>query len=71
MKAGESVTVDPEKFKAILEWQAPTTVIGVRSFLGFANFYRCYVDKFSEISASLVELTKKNTTWLFNDPMIS
>ena len=63
IRAGESITVDPDKVKAILEWQAPTSVKGVRSFLGFANFYRCFVDKFSEISAPLVELTKKNIAW--------
>ncbi len=63
VKAGEGVAVDPEKVKAILEWQAPTTVKGVRSFLGFANFYQCFVDGFSEISAPLIELTKKNSEW--------
>lgn len=34
----ESVTIDPVKVKEILEWQPPTSVKGVRSFLGFANF---------------------------------
>ncbi|XP_044715053.1 reverse transcriptase (RNA-dependent DNA polymerase) domain-containing protein [Hirsutella rhossiliensis] len=35
IKAGEGVTVDPEKIQAIRDWEAPTTVTGVRSFLGF------------------------------------
>ncbi|KAI0993004.1 hypothetical protein K3495_g15180 [Podosphaera aphanis] len=61
--AGKSVTVDPAKVKAILEWQAPTTVKGVRSFLGFANFYQCFVDGLSEVAAPLIDLTKKNETW--------
>lgn len=63
VKAGDSVTVDPEKVKAITEWQPPTTVKGVRSFLGFANFYRCFVDNFSQIVGPLVDLTKKNALW--------
>lgn len=63
IRAGESVNVDPIKVKAILEWQAPTSVKGVRSFLGFANFYRCFVNKFSEIVAPLTNLTKKDSTW--------
>ncbi|KAI0991515.1 hypothetical protein K3495_g16672, partial [Podosphaera aphanis] len=46
VKAGEGVAVDPAKVKAIQEWNAPTSVKGVRSFLGFANFYRCFVDGF-------------------------
>ncbi|KAI0992107.1 hypothetical protein K3495_g16079 [Podosphaera aphanis] len=41
VRAGEGITVDPAKVKAILEWKVPTSVKGVRSFLGFANFYRC------------------------------
>ena len=67
IKAGESVSTDPEKVKAILEWKAPTSVKGVRSFLGFANFYRCFVDKFSEIAAPLINLTKKRSTWCWGE----
>lgn len=63
IKAGHSITVDPVKVKAITEWQAPTSVKGVRSFLGFANFYRCFVNGFSDIVGPLVALTKKNSAW--------
>ncbi|KAI0991808.1 hypothetical protein K3495_g16379, partial [Podosphaera aphanis] len=63
IRAGKSVTVDPSKVKSILEWQAPVSVKGVRSFLGFANFYRCFVKNFSEIAAPLIELTKSKTAW--------
>lgn len=63
IRAGESVTVDPVKVKAILYWEAPTSVKGVRSFLGFANFYRCFIKKFSEISSPLIALTKKGSIW--------
>ncbi|KAI0992508.1 hypothetical protein K3495_g15677, partial [Podosphaera aphanis] len=63
VKAGQGVTVDPVKVKSILEWQAPTSVKGVRSFLGFANFYRCFIDGFSEIAAPLTNLTKKDSPW--------
>ena len=63
VKAGEGVAVDPAKVKAILEWDAPTTVKGVRSFLGFANFYRCFVEGFSDIAAPLINLTKKSVEW--------
>lgn len=59
IRAGESVTVDPSKVKAIFDWQSPTSVKGVRSFLGFANFYRCFINRFSDIAALLINLTKK------------
>ncbi|KAI1003073.1 hypothetical protein K3495_g5133 [Podosphaera aphanis] len=63
VEAGKSISVDPDKVKAILEWKAPTTVKRVWSFLGFAKFYRCFVDKFSDAAAPPIQLTKKNTPW--------
>lgn len=67
VNAGESVTVDPEKVKTIQEWQPPTSVKGVRSFLGFANFYRCFIKGFSEIAKPLTSLTKKGSVWNWGD----
>ena len=67
IKAGESITVDPFKVKTIVKWQAPTSVRGVRSFLGFANFYRCFIDGFSKLSNPLVNLTKKTSEWKWDE----
>jgi hypothetical protein len=57
--------MDLAKVEAITSWQAPTSVKGVRSFLGFANFYRCFIKDFSEVTASLTDLTKHDLsfTW--------
>ncbi|KJZ68287.1 hypothetical protein HIM_12322 [Hirsutella minnesotensis 3608] len=63
IKAGEGVTVDPEKIVAIRDWEAPTTVTGVRSFLGFANFYREFIENFAAVSEPLNNLTKKTSEW--------
>lgn len=43
VRAGEGVKMDAEKVQAILDWETPTTVRGVRGFLGFANFYRQFI----------------------------
>ena len=53
--AGMSPT--EEKVAAVREWQRPNDVTDVRSFLGFANFYRRYIYKFAEIAAPLTQLT--------------
>ncbi|KAI1003822.1 hypothetical protein K3495_g4387 [Podosphaera aphanis] len=66
---GKSSTVrmDPRKVKAILEWEAPTTTKGLRGFLGFANFYRGFIDGFSKICAPLTALAGKGTPWKWGD----
>jgi hypothetical protein len=55
----DGVTIDPERTKTIREWPEPRTVGEVRSFIGFINFYRRFIPKFSGIAAPLHELTRK------------
>ena len=50
----------PGKLKGIQDWPAPTTVKQVRGFLGFGNFYRCFIRGFSEITRPLNNLLKKD-----------
>ena len=57
IEAGKGVLMDPEKVKAIQDWQALLMVKGVRSFLGFANFYWRFVEHFSDVVRLLTELT--------------
>ncbi|KAL5604592.1 uncharacterized protein BROUX77_004778 [Berkeleyomyces rouxiae] len=63
VEPGSGIRADPDKVKAIQEWEAPTSVRGVRSFLGFANFYRCFVPEYSTVAAPLTLLTKKESLW--------
>lgn len=60
VEPGKGIQADPEKVKAVMEWESPTSVRGVRSFLGFANFYRCFVKDYSSLTAPLNLLTKKD-----------
>ena len=48
-----------------MSWEAPKSVKGVRSFLGFANFYRRFIWEFSEIIRSLSDLTHKDRSFLW------
>ena len=32
-----SVSMDPEKFKAVMSWERPKSVFEIRSFLGLAG----------------------------------
>ena len=62
---GEGIKVDPNKVEAIKSWEVPISVKGVRSFLGFANFYREFVPNFSEIVRPFLDLTKKDHAFLW------
>jgi hypothetical protein len=54
----EGLKVDPKKIEAVLKWLPPSDLHGVRSFLGFCNFYRRFVKDFATIASPLTDLTK-------------
>lgn len=56
--APRGITMDPDRVKTIMEWPEPKSVKEVQAFLGFANFYRNFIHRFSKKSAALSELTK-------------
>ena len=60
MKAGMRLRMDPEKIRVIREWEAPKTKKRVRAFLGFANYYRAFIDKFVIMTAIFTALTGKH-----------
>src|SRR5271154_3894399 len=41
------MSMDPVKVKGLLDWPTPNTVKQIRSFLGFGNFYRKFIRKYS------------------------
>ena len=51
------------KLKAVQDWATPEDVKGVRSFLGFANYYRRFVQNFAAIADPLTLLTRKDMEW--------
>jgi hypothetical protein len=55
--------MDPVKITGIKNWPIPTKVKDVRSFLGFCNFYRPFIQGFAHLARPLNELTRKDTEW--------
>ena len=53
------VKMEQEKIKAVKEWKTPTRLKDVESFLGFANFYQCFIQNFSYTARPLNELKGK------------
>ena len=58
------IQMEQEKIKAVKEWKIPTKVKDMESFLGFANFYWCFIQNFSHTAKLLNELKgKKEWKW--------
>ena len=56
----EGIKMDSAKIEAIRQWDIPTCVQEVYSFVGFCNFYRRFIRNFSNIAGPLNALTKKD-----------
>ena len=54
--SAEGVSTDPSKVEAVADWKAPTTILELRSFLGFASYYRRFVEGFAKLAAPLHRL---------------
>jgi hypothetical protein len=52
--------MDDDKVKALSEWEPPSTRRQLQRFLGFANFYRRFIQGFSTLFPPLVSLTRKD-----------
>ena len=59
--SADGIKIDPAKVEAIHNWEAPKGVKNVQYFLGFANFYRRFIHRYSEMCQPIFELLKKDT----------
>src|SRR3954468_22904576 len=53
------VAVDPTKIEAVINWERPSNVSEVRSFLGLAGYYRRFIKGFSQLALPMTRLTRK------------
>ena len=59
--------VDQAKVSIIRNLTPPTTVKGIRSFLGHAGFYKRFIRDFSKIARPLCRLLEKDTKFYFDE----
>ncbi|GJW25094.1 reverse transcriptase domain-containing protein [Tanacetum coccineum] len=66
----KGIEVDKAKIDVISKLPHPTTVKGIRSFLGHAGFYRRFIKDFSKISRPMTYLLEKNTPFNISEDCI-
>ncbi len=58
--------MDLAKVAAVTEWPRPRDRKEVQSFLGFVNFYRRFIERFSPYCLAMFDLTKKDTPFVWS-----
>ncbi len=59
--------MDLKKIEAIVEWQNPENVTGLRSFLRFYNYYKKFIAKWLGETKPFIKMIKKNELWRCDD----
>jgi hypothetical protein len=54
------IRMNPKKIQAIVDWKVLSELREGQEFVGFANFYRRFIDNFSDICKPLTALNKKD-----------
>jgi hypothetical protein len=54
------IFIDPSKVQDELSWKAHTSVSDIQSFLGFARYYRRFIEGFLKISKPMTEMLEKD-----------
>jgi hypothetical protein len=58
------VEMDPVKIAGVADWPMPSNKKEVQSFVGFVNFYRCFIPEFSHHAHALFNLTMKDVRFI-------
>ena len=56
----KQISIDLKKIEAIVNWQDLESVIGLKLFLGFYNYYRKFIKKWLDKIKPFIRITKKN-----------
>nr|GEV01404.1 reverse transcriptase domain-containing protein [Tanacetum cinerariifolium] len=66
----QGIKVDKAKVDVITKLPHPTTVKGIRSFLGHVGFYRLFIKDFSKIARPMTRLLEKDTPFIFSQECV-
>ncbi|RYC53832.1 hypothetical protein CHU98_g12376, partial [Xylaria longipes] len=60
--SGDGIEMDPDRIRTIQDWCFPGSCHELQQFLGFCNFYRRFIEGFSQIVAPLTRYLKKDAS---------
>ena len=53
--------MEDKKIEAVKNWLKPKFVCDIQVFLGFANFYQCFIQSFSKIAGLLTSMLRTSS----------
>ncbi|KAJ1208721.1 hypothetical protein NDU88_004104 [Pleurodeles waltl] len=62
----QGMVMAEKKVKAVSDWPTPKTVRDVQCFLGFAHFYRRFINHFSQTVAPITKLLRKKEKFVWS-----
>jgi hypothetical protein len=66
----DGIEMAQDKVQCIRDWECPRSLRDIQSFIGFANFYRWFIEGFSKIAKPLSDSTKGSPKdWIWTDAM--
>ena len=63
----KGIEIDPLKTSCVKNWPVPKNHETLHQFLGFASYYRKFIQNFAEIAAPLHALTEKTKSWQWTE----
>ncbi len=63
----QSLRMNSKKIEAVTTWLTSKSKIEVQFFLEFANFYKCFIERYFRIISSLTNFTKKNISFMWTE----
>ena len=67
MVTKDGLTTMESKVEAVKNWNRPSNINEVRSFLGTVGYYRKFISNFSKLAAPLTILLKKNCSFFWRE----
>ena len=63
----QNLRMNLKKIEVVTTWLTSKSKIKVQFFLEFANFYKCFIKRYFRIISSLMNLTKKNISFVWTE----